>query len=93
MIAKRTNPFLSAAFAMFACSGAISQAHPGQPGHSHYPDEVDEFDQSVAVSAGSDKNHDYDIGGILVLTVIAGCLGFSLFPKEGGIWSDATSKH
>lgn len=84
---------LAAAFAMFALSGAFAQAHPGAPGHTHFPDEVDEFDQKVAFDSESTKSRDFDLGGILVLTVIAGCLGFALFQKEGGIWSDATTKH
>lgn len=93
MIAKRTNHLLAITFALFACSGAISQAHPGQPGHTHFPDEVDEFDQRVAATSASAENHGLDLGGILVLTAFAGCLGFAFFQKEGGIWSDVTSDH
>ena len=78
---------------MFALSGAFAQAHPGAPGHTHFPDEVDEFDQTAVASVESPAKRDFNLGGILVLAVIAGCLGFALFQNDGGIWSDATTKH
>lgn len=79
-----------AALAIFLGVGAFAQAHPGPPGHYH-PDEVDEFDQVSIVEPVASR--DFDLGGILVLTGIAACLGFALFQKQGGIWADATRKH
>jgi hypothetical protein len=93
MIRKTKKHLPAAAFALFSLAGPFAQAHPGSPGHTHFPDEVDEFDRTVAVMAESRGQGDYDLGGILVLTLIAGCLGFALFQKDGGIWSDATTKH
>jgi hypothetical protein len=93
MIHEPMKHLLAAAFAMFALSGAFAQAHPGPPGHTHFPDEVDEFDQTVAVRVESPAKPDFDLGGMLVLAVIVGCLAYALFQKDGGIWSDTTSKH
>ncbi|MEP2775559.1 MAG: hypothetical protein ABJQ29_03690 [Luteolibacter sp.] len=90
MNAHRTKHFRTAALAIFLGSGVLAQAHPGPPGHFH-PDEVDEFDQVSMVDPASSRN--FDLGGILVLTGIAACLGFAFFQKEGGIWADANSKH
>lgn len=90
MNAHRTKHFRTAALAIFLGAGALAQAHPGPPGHYH-PDEVDEFDQLSMVEPAVRKN--FDLGGIIVLTGIAACLGYAFFQKEGGIWADATRKH
>jgi hypothetical protein len=82
MLVKRTNYLLAGIFALFACSGAFAQAHPGEPGHTHFPNEVDEFDQKVAVSPAAVENRNFNLGGILVLTSIAGCIGLAIFKKR-----------
>ncbi|MDP4623655.1 MAG: hypothetical protein NWT08_00815 [Akkermansiaceae bacterium] len=87
---KAQRHILTAALAIFLGSGALAQAHPGAPGHYH-PDEVDEFDQVSLTEPASSRN--FDIGGILVLTVIAASIGYAFFQKEGGIWVDVTQKH
>ena len=93
MTHKFKNRLMAFVIVLFAISGSFAHAHPGAPGHTHYPDEVDEFDQTLAVSVESTAERDFDFGGILVLSLVAACLGFALFQKDGGIWSDATSKH
>jgi hypothetical protein len=90
MNATRPKSFRAAALAIFLGAGVIAQAHPGPPGHYH-PDEVDEFDQVSIVDSAASRN--FDIGGILVLTGIAACLGFAFFQRESGIWVDANRKH
>jgi len=69
-----------------------AHAHPGPAGHYH-PDEVDEFDQLVVASPAVNNEHEYNLGGILVLLGIGACLSFAFFQKEGGIWKDVTAHH
>jgi hypothetical protein len=92
MKASTTRLCRTLAVAIFLGSGVVSNAHPGAPGHYH-PDEVDEFDQVAMVSAAADEQRDFNLGGILVLTVLGACLGFALFQKDGGIWKDVTADH
>lgn len=70
-----------------------AHAHPGSPGHRHFPDELDEFDQVVVPEPAVDNGKEINLGGILVLAGIAGCLSFAFFQKQGGIWSDTTLNH
>ena len=85
---------ICAAFATLCLgAGSIALAHPGPPGHYH-PDEVDEFDQvAMVASESADSRRGYDIGGIIALSIIGGCLGFALFQRDGGIWRDVTIHH
>ena len=76
---------------MFLGSAMFAAAHPGPPGHYH-PDEVDEFDQVAVHVITKEKSH-FDVGGLLVLLGIAGCLGYAFSQKDGGIWSDKTVHH
>lgn len=70
----------------------LAHAHPGPPGHYH-PDEVDEFDQTSVTAPAADKGSNLNLGGILVLLGLGGCVGFALFQKQGGIWKDVTVDH
>ncbi len=70
-----------------------AHAHPGPPGHKHFPDEVDEFAQVAVPSPAAENANELNLGGILVLAGIAGCLGFAFFQKQGGIWTDTTLNH
>lgn len=68
-------------------------AHPGPPGHTHYPDEVDEFEQ-VAMPIGElNEQRDINVGGMIALSLIGVCLAFALLQKNGGIWKDSTIRH
>lgn len=78
--------------ATFFCSLAMAAAHPGPPGH-HHPDGIDEFDESAAMPETGRAPSPTDLGGILVLGGVAACLGYALFQKDGGIWTDVTSRH
>ncbi|MFD2257805.1 hypothetical protein ACFSSA_14075 [Luteolibacter algae] len=86
------NSSRAAVLGLFLSSAAIVSAHPGPPGHYH-PYEVDEFDEPVTEFSAKPLESDFDLGGLLVLTGVAACLGFAFFQKDGGIWSDATSRH
>ncbi len=81
----------STLLALYLITGA--SAHPGAPGHTHFPDEVDEFDQVAVTTPAADHANESNLGGILVLSGIAVCLGFAFFQKQGGIWKDVTMNH
>ncbi len=87
------NSICTALATLFLGAGSVALAHPGPPGHYH-PDEVDEFDQVVTVAPESaDNRRGYDIGGIVALCIIGGCLGYALLQRDGGIWRDVTIHH
>jgi hypothetical protein len=92
MKASMTRSCRTLAAVLFLGSGAVSNAHPGPPGHYH-PDEVDEFDQVTMVSTTAQQRRDINLGGILVLTAMGACLGFALLQKDGGIWKDVSADH
>ncbi|WP_411827728.1 hypothetical protein [Luteolibacter sp. AS25] len=87
------NRSCAAVLGLFLALGATSGAHPGPPGHAHFPDEVDEFDQVTITSPAKSDVGQFDLGGLMVLMLVGGCLIYAFSQKQGGIWRDSTSEH